>query len=102
MLPPDGLGNFGVCRTTWREGADVEQGIQMIKRETSTRRTKCRSCDQFIPANTESYYVACVGNNSTNVFVCKDCVYYLINDVAADFDNFESLGEFITMKKLEQ
>jgi hypothetical protein len=74
----------------------------MIERRTSNRVTKCRGCDTGIPANTEAYFVASLGNSGTNVFVCKDCIYELINDVASDFDKFDELGEFLTMHKLSQ
>jgi hypothetical protein len=73
----------------------------MIHRRQSNRVTKCRGCNHNIPANTEAYYVASVGASGTNVFVCKSCVYTLINDVASDFDTFDELGEFLTMEKLK-
>lgn len=72
----------------------------MITRKTSARETRCRSCERSIPANTESYFVATVGNSRTNVFVCKTCIYDLITDVATDFADMNDLGEFIVLQKL--
>jgi hypothetical protein len=74
----------------------------MISRRQSTRVTRCRGCNKNIPANTPAYFVAVIGSASTNVFVCKECVYNLIDDVATDFETFDDLGEFLTMHKLSQ
>jgi hypothetical protein len=74
----------------------------MIQRRQSTRVTKCRGCNKNIPANTPAYFIASVGASGTNVFVCKDCVYKLIDDVATDFDTFDDLGGFLVMHKLSQ
>ncbi len=73
----------------------------MIKRQTPARNAKCRACNGTIPKGTEAYFVASVGASGANVFICKDCVYDLINDVASEHDTFDELGEFLTMRKLQ-
>lgn len=72
----------------------------MIHRRTSNRIVKCRSCNKSIPANTESYFVAAVGNSNTNVFVCKECVLDLVLDISKDYGTFDDLGQHLTMRKL--